>query len=168
MGAMQQRRSKSFIEKRFWKSVSVVDDWSDWHCRVRLQRMRQRSRGNTCSNHERCRVLSGRLGGAAPSLPCDSCCLLGALQTAARSRDTHSHHSGGCFESGPGSRLTVHNVQRRAVANRDSCFAPASVQQAPLTAEPAPLRHGDSDCQDRARVPRHPSPMHCASFYARR
>ena len=28
---MQQRRSKSFIRKRFWKSVSVVDDWSDWH-----------------------------------------------------------------------------------------------------------------------------------------
>jgi hypothetical protein len=35
MGAMQQRRSKCFIEKRFWKSVSVVDDWSDWRRRIR-------------------------------------------------------------------------------------------------------------------------------------
>ena len=31
IGAMQQRRSKSFIRNRFWKSVSVVDDWADRH-----------------------------------------------------------------------------------------------------------------------------------------
>jgi hypothetical protein len=31
MGAMQQRRSKSFIVRVFSRSVSVVDDWSDWH-----------------------------------------------------------------------------------------------------------------------------------------
>jgi hypothetical protein len=33
MGAMQQRRSKSFITNWFLTMVSVVDDWTDWHCR---------------------------------------------------------------------------------------------------------------------------------------
>lgn len=39
MGAMQQRRSKSFITKFFSNSVTVVDDWADWHCRQRDARM---------------------------------------------------------------------------------------------------------------------------------
>jgi hypothetical protein len=36
IGAMQQRRSNSFIRKRFWKSVSVADDYTDRHCRRSL------------------------------------------------------------------------------------------------------------------------------------